>query len=660
MLLAAGMLLTFAPVQVFAANSVPNMVSDSLLTLLYYNGSYYYNPDGNEIDCDSGVRVGGNQITLIGDSLSVGAIKQISNKLPGIDYKTRTYDGVEYKLIQESKHFEASMADNIGGIPIAKALKEHGELKEYLIFALGTNDPGGVTKDMIEKLVDTVGKGQKIVLVTNASDGQPGAPNYTKNNEAIRNAADTNENIEVADWAEVVGNNSNGYISDSANHVHLSENGNKAYAQVLYDGVYKFSGFASSGGNGGEGGGKIPVGNTIVSGNSAEEVVWNWLTTNIPSLTAEQKAAIMGNIQGESSFNPFAGANGGPLGIFQMLGGRRTSLENFLREHGITNLSGVHSKEEIYKALCLELEHAFTQDQRAMETIENFYRVDGKLSGEEAVKAYSDIWVVHMEGAVNTERIPGTPLAYPELVEWSGYYKPGYWGNYYYQGAEGRRTFSVQKYIDFGNGTGGGASSDICNTSGGAIYDVDGYTFPILGATKANYLQPGGELYSVLSRIPCPGRGCHHDYPAVDMGIDAASIGIVQDPNELNSGYNDYYYYSMGAKVVAPTNGKFKYYNTYSKAVGGYQDRCASITFEADDGTTFWLGHMAYDPAMAQKARDGVELKEGEVIGEIGPPQCAIGTQSHLHIQIGTNSDSSAPSDIYPLIDKLWEAIPEK
>lgn len=627
-------------------------IGDDTLDLLYSNRAYYYNPDGGTVNCDSGQRIGGNQITLIGDSLSVGAAKQISNKMPGINYEARTYDGVKYQLIQNSKHFALDVPDNASGITIAKKLKEHNELREYLIFALGTNDPGAVKESTIQELVDAVGAEQKIVLVTNASDGAAGANNYDSNNKAIRDAA--NANIKVADWAEVVGNNSYGYISDSNYHVHLSENGDKAYAQTLYDGVYQFSGSLSNMSGSGEGG-KVPVGNTMVSGGSNEEVVWNWLTTNIPSLTAEQKSAIMGNIKGGSSFNPFAD-NGTYFGIFQMGQGRRSGLESFLRANGITSFSGRHTKEEIYKALCLELEYAFTKDERAVGFLENLHRVQG-LSGAEAVKAYSDIWVVHMEGAINTKDHPGQPLAYKEFVTWSPYYNDGHNGTGYYQGATTREEYSVQFYVKFGNGTGSGASNLLC-PSNGAIYDVDGYTFPIMNATKSNYLNPGGKLETALSKLPCPSRACHHDYAAVDMGIDAVSAGFTQDQSELGKGYSDMYYYSMGAKVVALTSGKFKNYHTYSNAVGGYQDKCASVTFEADDGKVFWLGHMSYDPAMAQKYRNGDHIEEGEVIGEIGPPQCAIGTQAHLHVQLGVHSDSRASDEIFPLMDKLWEALP--
>jgi len=80
-------------------------LSDEESMNFYLNGIYYYDPDGNAEDCDSGTMPNTTDVTLIGDSLSVGAEKQIDNKLPGIDHKVRNYDGVEYQLIQVSKHF---------------------------------------------------------------------------------------------------------------------------------------------------------------------------------------------------------------------------------------------------------------------------------------------------------------------------------------------------------------------------------------------------------------------------------------------------------------------------------------------------------------------------------------------------------------------------
>lgn len=613
----------------------------------YRNNIYYYDPNGNTGDCDSGILPDTSDATLIGDSLSVSAVKQIENKMPGIDYKAKEYDGTKYELIQNSKHFTLDVDGNASGITIAKQLKEHGDLKQYLIFELGTNDPnGGVTTEDIDRLLDIVGKEHKVVLVTNASDGSNGAPKYGKNNKAMEEVASSKENVKIANWAEVVGDNDKKYIDDSADHVHLSEKGKKEFAQTLYDGLFSFGSSASK-----SSGGKVSVGNAVVSGKSREEVVWNWLSTNIPSLTAEQKAAILGNAKAESgALDPFMN-DGEYLGIFQMKDERRAGLEKLMHERGVGNISGSHTKDEVYKGISATLEYMFTKDDRAVGFLENLDKA-GNLSGEDAVRAYSDMWLVHVEGAYDHPQLKNKsilqPLAHKEACEWSDYLMAGSQGKYLYQHATKREDLSIDFYKKFGNGTGSGSGYCVTQTCG--AQDVDGYTFPIDCATKANYLQPGGKLESVLSRLPCPGKGCHHDHAAVDLGIDAKSVGIKQDEKELKSGYSKMYYYSMGAKVVALTDGKISSYKHYGRAVGGYQQKCASIIFDADDGTSYWLGHMSYD----KNIKAGDKFKKGDVIGEIGPPQCAIGTQSHLHVDLRPNYNP----EIYDLFDKLWEALP--
>lgn len=167
------------------------------------------------------------------------------------------------------------------------------------------------------------------------------------------------------------------------------------------------------------------------------------------------------------------------------------------------------------------------------------------------------------------------------------------------------------------------------------------YAFPLAGATKSNYLNPGGNYTSALSRIPCgSGNVCHHDYAAVDMGI------------MYNNQTDDMKYYSTGAPVVAFTDGTITTYKPYSRATQGYQDKCASVLFKANDGYTYWLGHMSYDP----QYKAGDTFKAGDIIGEVGPPQCAIGTQAHFHINI---QEPYGNREVIDIIDKLWEELPD-
>lgn len=196
---------------------------------------------------------------------------------------------------------------------------------------------------------------------------------------------------------------------------------------------------------------------------------------------------------------------------------------------------------------------------------------------------------------------------------------------------------------------------------------VGNYAFPLLGATKSNYLNPGGSAgQSVLSRLPCGSGNCHHDYNAVDLGlrkklVDGSEYTAADFPDY---GFSDMYYYSMGVKVVALTSGKIIQYKPYSRATQGFSNQCASVMFLADDGHKFWFGHMKYDNSYAAINK---QYKAGDIIGEVGLPQCAISTQSHLHIHMYVNPEKSCDKNnpgncsrqIVDIIDELYQALPE-
>ena len=223
------------------------------------------------------------------------------------------------------------------------------------------------------------------------------------------------------------------------------------------------------------------------------------------------------------------------------------------------------------------------------------------------------------------------------------------------------------------NSEGGGSEEPVieCPTEGNGRDEepvvIGNYAFPLLGAKKSNYLNPGGSAgASVLSRIPCGPGTCHHDYNAVDLGlrkklVDGSEYTAANFPQY---GFSDMYYYSMGVKVVALTSGKIVSYKPYSRATGGMSNQCASITFLSDDGHKFWFGHMKYDNSYSATDR---QYRAGDIIGEVGLPQCAISTQSHLHIHMYVNPNqgcsSSNPGNcshqIIEIIDQLYEALPE-
>ena len=195
------------------------------------------------------------------------------------------------------------------------------------------------------------------------------------------------------------------------------------------------------------------------------------------------------------------------------------------------------------------------------------------------------------------------------------------------------------------------------------IVEVDGnqYMFPLAGAAKDNYLNPDGSNGdSMLSPMPCtnpePGA-CHHDYQALDMGIRKSKV----DGKELTSSdfsdlsYSDMYYYSTDVEALAFVSGEITSYGCYNNNVpDGYDSacKCASISFHGDDGIDYWIGHLSYDQEIADKGR----FELGDSMGKVGPPPCAQGTQSHIHVDIQSGADRGK---IYSIMNAAYEALPE-
>ncbi len=167
----------------------------------------------------STVAVDGNKITMIGDSLTEGSKSVLTTKMPGIDIHSEV-----------SKHFANDAGSNISGINILKDLAGRNQVREVLVFALGTNDDGGVNATNIQTVIDTAkGAGvKKIVFLTNYST----ASEYTSNNAAFKKAATDNSGlVSVGDWAAAVKADPTIYLS--ADGVHPNSSGNDLFAETV-------------------------------------------------------------------------------------------------------------------------------------------------------------------------------------------------------------------------------------------------------------------------------------------------------------------------------------------------------------------------------------------------------------------------------------------
>ena len=222
---------------------------------------------------------------------------------------------------------------------------------------------------------------------------------------------------------------------------------------------------------------------------------------------------------------------------------------------------------------------------------------------------------------------------------------------------EGTKLFAKTLYEAITKGTLDNNERNHCGGDGETtktkIGDYD-YAFPLQGATQSNYLNPGwpgpaGD--SVLSRVPCGSGTCHHDYNAVDLGIN---VGKVKASDHPGDGLSDMYYYSTGAKVVALVGGTISYYSTYTNKVpSSHHSQCGQLILKGEDGKDYWFGHMNYPGNVS----GGDTVTAGQVLGEVGVPQCAQVTQAHLHINVSPQSAND--HYIIDVIDKLWDSLPK-
>lgn len=281
----------------------------------------------------------GSKVTWIGDSLTVDSAQQIKSKLSGIDI-----------YAHPSKHFGISSdnpasqdpaigspdSPNPSGISILKKLNEEEKLRDYVVFALGTNDKDSVIDSNIKSASDIVGEDRKLILVTNYNKNN-GNSDYTTNNNSIMDAASKYSNITVANWAEEA----------SKKNANMAEDGvtpSDAEAKQLFvDTIYNALPNAGAGGTG-----SIDESQTFRKLiENTDKIAKALANSDVPAaeggrLNAIQIAALIVNAWYEDSYDPGShqggtcGTTGGnACGIWQWDGDRyngiatpRDNLEN--------------------------------------------------------------------------------------------------------------------------------------------------------------------------------------------------------------------------------------------------------------------------------------------------------------------------------------------
>ncbi|MFV0484969.1 MAG: phage tail tip lysozyme [Candidatus Saccharimonadales bacterium] len=152
----------------------------------------------------------GSDVTVIGDSLSVGATQTFYTKFPELS---------------------SSNLNALSGRKWAEGISEaqNMNLQDIVVFALGSNSPN-LTQADIDAAIAAVGNDRKIVFVTNY-----GPVGYDSNNKLMKQAAANNPNVIIADWATTVDQSPEMYLAPDG--LHLNSAGNKLFVETIFKAI---------------------------------------------------------------------------------------------------------------------------------------------------------------------------------------------------------------------------------------------------------------------------------------------------------------------------------------------------------------------------------------------------------------------------------------
>ena len=172
----------------------------------------------------AGIKDGGANVTIIGDSITNGSRAALAEAFPKAEI-----------IAQDSKQFVGGSSDNPSGLTILRELKDRNELRQIVVIALGTN--GAVSKQDIADVVATVGAGHEIFFVNNYDIVKTNK--YDNNNKEFAAAADTYDNVSTIDWKKAITTASGkpeDYVKDEGVYaVHPTVNGQLLFAKTIED-----------------------------------------------------------------------------------------------------------------------------------------------------------------------------------------------------------------------------------------------------------------------------------------------------------------------------------------------------------------------------------------------------------------------------------------
>lgn len=175
----------------------------------------------------------GSNVTIIGDSITAYSRAEIQALLPEAKIDAQGGRTVHLRSPQQQ-----------GGLETAEKLKAAGELRDIVVFAMGTNNAGPnvnnmpfLSEAMLDQLKSIV-EDRRVFLVTNYDSYDGYGRWWETNNTVIRSYCSRYDNWSYIDWA---GNAVNSYLEWEPEGVHKgvhpNQQGKEWFAKLLYDAV---------------------------------------------------------------------------------------------------------------------------------------------------------------------------------------------------------------------------------------------------------------------------------------------------------------------------------------------------------------------------------------------------------------------------------------
>lgn len=164
-----------------------------------------------ETPAETGTPVAANTVTMIGDSVMLGALPALQEAMPGC-----VVDAMTNRQVWDA-------------IDVIDALEANGQLGTTVVLALGTN--GYFDYDQGQAVINRLGQERQIYWVTAYGENLWW---QELSNEPIRAIARDNPNVHLIEWDLSAPGHEDWFYSDG---IHLVEEGQQAYAKLISEAI---------------------------------------------------------------------------------------------------------------------------------------------------------------------------------------------------------------------------------------------------------------------------------------------------------------------------------------------------------------------------------------------------------------------------------------